>query len=172
VQLEVPLETVRRALRIARKAGVLTVLNPAPARKLPRDILRLVDVLTPNRHELVGVLGLSPADPRIASDVLRKAGVGVVILTRGKDGAVVFADTETPVPAFKVKPVDAVAAGDVFSGAFAVARTEGRGLIASVRFACAAAAISVTRRGAQPSIPTRAEIDAFLGRGDAKTLRS
>ena len=161
-QLEVPVETVKRALQIARKAGVLTILNPAPARKLPKDLLRLVDVLTPNRTEIAGVLGRKTADARQAAAALRKLGVQCVILTRGSQGALLMADAVTPVPAFRVKPVDAVAAGDVFSGAFAVARTEGKPLVDSVRFACAAAAISVTRKGAQPSVPNRREIDAFL----------
>jgi ribokinase len=162
VQLEVPMETVKRALEIARRAGVLTVLNPAPARRLPKSLLRLVDVLTPNRTEISGVLGAKQADPRRAASALRRLGVRCVILTRGKEGALVLDGTETSVPAFKVKPVDAVAAGDVFNGAFAVARTEGKGLIDAVRFACAAAAISVTRKGAQPSVPRRSEIDKFL----------
>jgi ribokinase len=163
LQLEVPLDAVARALQIARKHRVLTVLNPAPARKLPRRLLQLVDVLTPNRVEIAGVLGWPPtSNIRRAAIALQRVGVKDLIVTLGSEGALVVSETQESVPAFRVKPVDAVAAGDVFSGAFAVARTEGQTVREAVRFACAAAAISVTRKGAQPSIPKRREIEAFL----------
>lgn len=163
VQLEVPIETVARTLEIAREHRVLTILNPAPALKLPRKLLKLVDVLTPNRTEVAGVLGWDrTCDIRKAAAALQKAGVKEVIVTVGSEGALIVSKTEESVPAFRVKPVDAVAAGDVFSGTFAVARTEGKGLKEAVRFACAAAAISVTRKGAQPSVPKRDEIEMFL----------
>jgi len=165
LQLEVPLETVARALEIAREHGVLTILNPAPALKLPRELLKLVDVLTPNRTEVAGVLGWDrTSDVRKAAAALRKAGVRDVIITLGSEGALIVSTTEESVPAFRVKPVDAVAAGDVFSGTFAVARTEGKGLREAVRFASAAAAISVTRKGAQSSVPKRDEIEELLAR--------
>ena len=95
---------------------------------------------------------------------VRRAGVNDLVVTLGREGALIVSDTEETVPAFQVKAVDAVAAGDVFNGAFAVARTEGKGLSEAVRFACAAAAISVTRKGAQPSVPGRDEVESFLAR--------
>ncbi|KPJ54698.1 MAG: hypothetical protein AMS16_04545, partial [Planctomycetes bacterium DG_58] len=157
------LETVRRALEIARESDVLTVLNPAPAKELPRDMLKLVDVLTPNRSELAGLLGQPTTDDiRGCAAAVRRAGGRDLIVTLGGQGALIVSDTEEAVPAFEVNAVDAVAAGDVFNGAFAVARTEGKGLSEAVRFACAAAAVSVTRKGAQPSVPYRDEVEAFL----------
>ncbi|HUW59105.1 MAG TPA: ribokinase [Planctomycetota bacterium] len=168
VQLEVPLEAVRRAMELARAAGALTVLNPAPARELPRDLLALTDVLTPNRGELARLLGLKTADRGLLARAgeLRDAGVRDLIVTLGDEGALIVSDTPERIPAFRVDAVDAVAAGDVFSGAFAVARTEGKPLSEAVRSACAAAAISVTRKGAQPSVPTRDEVEAFLAERD------
>ena len=164
VQLEVPLATVKRALEIAREGGALTILNPAPAKKLPREVLTLVDVLTPNRIELAGILdGAEVArDMRKTARMIREIGVRDVIITLGSEGALIVGETEEAVPAFWVDAVDAVAAGDVFSGTLAVALTEGKPLVEAVEFACAAAAISVTRAGAQPSVPKRDEIDAFL----------
>ncbi len=153
VQLEVPLPTVKRALQLARRHGVMTILNPAPAARLPRALLNLVDVLTPNRTELA---------------VVGQAFLPVtttVVVTLGQKGAEIREGAgKTRIPAFKVKAVDAVGAGDCFSGALAVALTEGRPMSAAVRFASAAAAISVTRQGAQSSLPTRREIDSFLRR--------
>lgn len=163
VQFEVPLDSVARALDIARENGVLTVLNPAPAKELPRELLDRVDVLVPNRTEIAGILGRLEADDIAeATAGLRTCGVKHVIVTLGSEGALIVSEHEERVPAFEVKAVDAVAAGDVFCGAFAVAYTEGKNLAGAVRFACAAAAISVTRRGAQPSVPKRDEIDSFL----------
>ncbi len=167
VQLEVPLGTVKRALEIARESDVLTVLNPAPAKELPREMLELVDVLTPNRSELAGLLGQrTTGDITGCAAEIRRAGVKDLIVTLGSEGALIVSDTEETVPAFQVNAVDAVAAGDVFNGAFAVARTEGKALSEAVRFACAAAAISVTRKGAQPSVPVRDEIESFLAEHD------
>ena len=160
VQLETPLSAVKRALELARRHGVLTLLNPAPAQTLPRGILRLVDVLTPNRTEMQRLT--TATDLRKGAERLRKAGVGAVVLTLGGEGAIVFDGKETRVGAFKVKAVDAVAAGDCFTGALAVALAEGKPLADAVRFASGAAAISVTRHGAQPSLPRRGEIDVFL----------
>jgi ribokinase len=163
VQLEVPIPTVRRALAIAREAGVLTILNPAPVKPFPKDMLALVDVLTPNRSELAGAVGANASGDicEIAREI-REIGVRDVIITLGGDGALVVSDEEQTVPAFTVDAVDAVAAGDVFSGTLAVALTEGKALVDAVRFAGAAAAISVTRAGAQPSVPKRDEIEVFL----------
>jgi ribokinase len=165
VQLESPLETVVAAVRTAAKTGVPVVLNPAPARPLDDDLLRGVTVLTPNEHEaglLTGIVVRDAASARDAAARLRARGAGTVVVTLGARGVFALSDGfEGHVPAFKVDPVDTTAAGDVFNGALAVALGEKRPLGDALRFAQAAAAISVTRPGAQPSAPTRAEIEAF-----------
>lgn len=168
LQLETPLNTVEEAARIARKAKVPVILNPAPAQKLPASLLANVDILTPNEHEaclLTGVKVTNEASARKAADALMKKGIGTVIITMGACGAYI-ADKATKlyamVPTFDVKRVDSTAAGDVFNGSFAVAMAEGRPLLEAVRFANAAASLSVMKLGAQPSVPQRAAIDAFL----------
>jgi ribokinase len=169
VQLESPLETVEAAVRKAGERGVPVVLNPAPARPLDDALLRRVAVLTPNEHEaeiLTGVRVANERDAREAATRLRARGPATVIITLGERGVFAAArEFEGPVPAFKVDPVDTTAAGDVFNGALAVALAEQAPLVAALRFAQAAAAISVTRPGAQPSAPTRLEIGAFLEGG-------
>jgi ribokinase len=166
LQLESPLEAVAAAVRMAAEAGVPVILNPAPARPLDDALLRGVAVLTPNEHEAAILTGLpveNGSDARMAAIRLRARGPGTVILTLGAKG--VFASApglESLLPAFAVEPVDTTAAGDVFNGALAVAMAEKRPLADAIRFAQAAAAISVTRPGAQPSAPSRAEIEAFL----------
>jgi len=168
VQLETPLRTVEAAARIARAAGVDVILNPAPARPLPGALLRNVSILTPNETEasvLTGVRVTGAASAARAARILMRRGVGTVIVTLGARGALVATRGGSQViPGFKVRAVDTTAAGDVFNGALAVRLAENCPLGAAVRFAHAAAAISVTRRGAQPSIPARSEIDALLGK--------
>jgi ribokinase len=166
MQLETPLETVQAAAVLAAKHGVPVILNPAPARPLPDKLLKRVSILTPNETEaelLTGVKVDSEAAAARAADRLLAKGVRVVILTLGARGAFVAdAGGKRLVPTFKVKAVDTTAAGDIFNGALAVALAEGMPLVEAVRFGCAAAAISVTRPGAQPSAPRRAEIEEFL----------
>lgn len=166
MQLETPLETVQAAAKIAAARGVRVILNPAPAQPLGDDLLKMVSVLTPNETEaelLTGITVDTDAAASKAARVLRDKGIGLVIITLGARGVFVSsADFEGLVAGFKVKPVDTTAAGDVFNGALAVALAESRPLAEAVRFANAAAAISVTRLGAQPSAPTRKEIEAFL----------
>ncbi|HOC17916.1 MAG TPA: ribokinase [Vicinamibacterales bacterium] len=170
MQLETPLATVHAAAGIAAKAGVPVILNPAPApaKPLPARLLRQVSILTPNETEAELLTGIKVSDRVSASRAaakLRALGVGAVIITLGRRGAFVAAEAgEHLVPGFKVKAVDTTAAGDVFNGALAVALGEGRALADAVRFANAAAAISVTRLGAQPSAPRRREIDRLLGK--------
>jgi ribokinase len=169
LQLEIPLAAVRAALRLARRHRVPVILNPAPAQPLPRALLSQIDLLTPNETEaelLTGIRVRQPASAIRAARALRAQGVGTVILTLGARGALVAtSEGEELVPGFKVKAVDTTAAGDVFNGALAVALGEGRPLVAATRFACAAAALSVTRLGAQPSAPTRKEIEAQVRQG-------
>lgn len=165
-QLETPLGTVQAAAEIAAKAGVRVILNPAPARPLPDKLLRLVSILTPNETEaelLTGIKVTNETAAARAADKLRARGVQTVILTLGPRGAFVAnASGSELVPGFKVKAVDTTAAGDIFNGALAVALAESKPLPAAVRFANAAAALSVTKLGAQPSAPTRKEIEKFL----------
>jgi len=167
-QLETPLETVLAAAQAASRVGARVILNPAPARALPDDLLHLVSVLTPNEAEAARLAGMSSiAGMRALEDAataLLQRGVGAVAITLGAAGAYV-ATTELRelIPAYRVEARDTTGAGDVFNGALAVALAEQMPLGGAVRFANAAAAISVTRDGAQPAAPHRAEILALLG---------
>ncbi len=166
LQLESPLEAVAAAVRMAREARVPVILNPAPALPLDDALLSQITVLTPNEHEASILIGLpveNEFDARMAATRLRARGPETVIVTLGAKGVLVSAAGVMGIlPAFAVEPVDTTAAGDVFNGALAVALAEKRPLADAIRFAQAAAAISVTRPGAQPSAPSRAEIEAFL----------
>jgi len=166
VQLETPLPTVTAAVALAAKAGATVILNPAPARALPASLLRKVSILTPNEHEAELLTGIKVTDAKsaaAAAEALLKMGVGTVIMTLGKRGAYIATGAlRESMQGFKVKAIDSTAAGDIFNGALAVALGEGRVLSEAVRFAQAAAAISVTRAGAQPSAPKRAEIERML----------
>ncbi len=166
LQLETPLRTVEAAARIGRRAGVEVILNPAPAQPLPDTLLRNISILTPNETEaslLTGVAVTDDSSAERAARILMARGVRKVIVTLGAKGALVAtADGVRLIPGFKVNAVDTTAAGDVFNGALAVRLAEGCPLPDAVRFAHAAAAISVTRRGAQPSIPARKQINALL----------
>ncbi|MCX6622058.1 MAG: ribokinase [Acidobacteria bacterium] len=167
-QLETPLATVAAALRLAREEGVTTILDPAPAQPLPEDLLRGVDILTPNESEACVLLGEAPRrltledGPAVAA-ALKVLGPRAVILKLGEQGAYYFdGQTEVHAPGFAVTARDTTAAGDTFNAALAVALAEDKPIAEALRFANAAAAISVTRLGAQASIPTRAEVDGFL----------
>lgn len=168
-QLEIPLESIRAAAEIAVEAGVPFVLNPAPAQPLDDDLLHHVAVLTPNEQEASLLTGVSVCDDdsiAAAARVLRSRGVGTVIITLGARGVYMANGTHGEwLPAHRVTPVDTTAAGDVFTGVLAVALGEHRPLVDACRFASAAAAISVTRSGAQPSAPYRAEVEALLMKG-------
>jgi ribokinase len=141
------------------------VLDPAPARPLPKELLELTDWITPNEREACALLGLERKAlvPFEAVRALQAMGPRNVILKMSSKGAVVLAGNADPVHVrpVPVTAVDTTAAGDAFNGAFAVALSEGRSPVEAAEFAAAAAALSVTRRGAQPSMPTRGEIDAI-----------
>ena len=167
-QLEPPLDTVAAALKLARAEGARTILDPAPAAPLAPELLASVDILTPNETEASLLLGLPPArvsmsDAAALAHSLRQRGPRAVLLKLGDQGCY-YLDGETELfsPAFPVVAKDTTAAGDTFNAALAVALAEDRGIEEALRFANAAAAISVTRMGAQASVPTRAEVDAFL----------
>ena len=160
MQLETPLETVAWAAKVAHDAGVAVILNPAPARKLPKSLYPLVDWITPNETEaelLTGVKVVDAASAAKAAGVLARRGVGHVVITMGSKGAY-CGDCRRVYPCRKVKAVDCVAAGDTFNGAVAVALAEGKSCADAIAFAQKASAISVTRPGAQSSVPYRREI--------------
>ena len=162
-QLELPLETVRPTLAMCAEAGVPVMLDPAPAAELPDSVWTQIAWFTPNETEAALYIGEVGA-PEEASKRLLKRGLRGVVLKRGSEGAyVAVAGGEAKwVRPFRVEALDTVAAGDCFNGAFAVGLLEGHDAWAAARFASAAAAISVTRRGAQASMPTRTEVDAFI----------
>jgi ribokinase len=162
-QLELPLSTVDHTIALCAEAGVPVMLDPAPAAPLPDKVFSRTAWFTPNETE--ALLYTSPnASPETAASELIAKGLSGVVLKRGSEGAYVATaqGLNASVKPFPVKVIDTVGAGDCFNGAFAVALLEGLDPLAAARFASAAAAISVSRRGAQASMPTRAEVDAFL----------
>jgi ribokinase len=169
LQLETPLKTVLAAAEIATAAGVKVILNPAPAQDLSTRLLSHVDVLTPNESEaelLTGIAIRNGKDAMKAAGKLLAEGVRNVIITMGAQGAFIAGkNLRQLIPGYKVKAVDTTAAGDVFNGSLAVALAEGKSLIDAARFANAAAALSVTRMGAQTSAPNRKEIENLLASG-------
>ena len=165
LQLEIPYEAVETAIRLGNKYGKKVVLNPAPAgTSLSPDCLQMIDYLTPNETEAAVLAGIDSADPAEAAEKLLDMGIKNVLITLGEKGAVLFRKGADPVqvPAFPVKATDTVAAGDCFNGAFLCALGRGMSEKDAVRFACAASAIAVTREGAQESIPSLEEVNAFL----------
>jgi ribokinase len=168
-QLEIPLETIEFLATVARRENIPLILDPAPARALPASLLASVDWLTPNETETMTLLQQNKTELRSndledAAQQLLKQGSRNVLLKLGERGCYVALSSgeRTLVPAYKVKAVDTTAAGDAFNGAFATALLRGSDPVASVKFASAVAAISVTRHGAQPSMPTPAEVETFL----------
>ena len=166
LQLEVPLDVNLAAARAAQEAGVRVILDPAPAQALPDDLYRLIDILTPNQIEATHLTGIAIHDREDAvraADALLAKGVRAVIVKLGAAGALYrSADAQGFVPAFEVEAVDTVAAGDAFNGGLAAALSDGLALPEAVRRGCAVAALAVTRSGAQSSMPTASEVEAFL----------
>jgi len=164
LQLEIPIETVLAAAQAGRAAGAMVILNPAPAPSysLPLELLSTVDIVTPNETEAATLTGQNT--PEKAARVLLQWGVRVAIVTLGAEGALVATgpDHMQRIPGFQVEAVDATAAGDAFNGGLAVALARGEPLERAVRYAHAVAALSVTRLGAQPSLPTADEVESFL----------
>ncbi len=168
-QLEIPLETVEYLGSITRKEGIPLMLDPAPARPLPSSLLECVEWLTPNESETCSLLGLQSQDvPEEAmeevAEILLQRGSRNVLLKLGQRGCfLALADSRRVfLPAYAVRAIDSTAAGDAFNGAFASALIEGHDPVRCATWASAVAAISVTRQGAQPSMPTQAEVQAFL----------
>lgn len=168
-QLEQPIAAAKRGLEIARAAGVITILNPAPAATLGDDILALCDYVTPNETETEALTGLavtSLAEAETAALALLARGVGAVVITLGEKGAY-YRDAARSLhqPVISAGAVvETTGAGDAFNGGFAVALSEGKSIADALRFGCATAGISVTRPGTAPSMPTRAEVEALLAK--------
>ena len=166
LQLETPIETVAYIADIAYKNKVKLILNPAPAQKLSEDLLKKIWLISPNESEASLLTGIEVTDTVSAAKAaqrLLEMGVENVIVTMGENGSLLFDNNGSEhFEAFKEKAVDTTAAGDVFNGTLAVAITNQKSIPEAIRFASAAAAISVTREGAQPSVPTLAEIDNYL----------
>jgi ribokinase len=167
MQLEIPLECVVAAAGLAKESGAKVILNPAPARALPSELLSVVDVLVPNESEteiLTGEKIEDDAQAEMAADSLLAKGVKQVVLTLGSRGALVVEQGQEAVflPAFPVKVIDTTAAGDAFVAGLSVRLAEGASLAEAANFGNAAGAIAVTRLGAQPAMPTRSEVEKLL----------
>ncbi|KPK40010.1 MAG: hypothetical protein AMJ78_07615 [Omnitrophica WOR_2 bacterium SM23_29] len=166
LQLEIPLDAVKKAIEIASASKSKIILNPAPFKKLDNTLLKKVDILVPNETEAEGLTGVEVKDINSAikaGRILLKKGVKLVIITLGRLGCILISkDGAEHLPAPKVNAIDTTAAGDSFCGALAVGVSEGRDLIEVARFANYCAAISVTRLGAQPSLPMRKEVISFF----------
>jgi ribokinase len=168
-QLEIPLETVEHLAAIACREGIPLVLDPAPARALPASLLKAVEWLTPNETETCSLLGRPQQElsenilNELATALLDRGSRNIVLKLGSRGCYLALADgTRKLLPAYPVHAVDTTAAGDAFNGALAVALLEGKGALASAQWASAVAAISVTRAGAQPSMPTSSEVSRFL----------
>jgi ribokinase len=164
-QMEIPPETIEASLRLARRAGKLTVLDAGPPRPCPPEVLKLADVVSPNETELESLSGEQISGRVSALEAARKLisfGVKTVVLKLGSDGAMlVTSRSHQHFPAFKVKAVDPTAAGDAFTAGLAVRLAAGGKMDAAIRYANMAGALAVTRLGAQPSLPTAEEVEAF-----------
>ena len=180
LQLETPIETVICAARTARECGATVILDPAPVTggQLPRELLCCIDILTPNEVEAATLCGESSTqlDLRQAADIgmaLRELGVPTVLMKLGSQGCMLISDADPVLlPAKQVTAIDTTAAGDVFNGALATALSEGKSLASACEFANRAAALSVTRPGAQAAIPNRAEVEAFRAPAMAQAVVS
>ncbi|MDR0603485.1 MAG: ribokinase [Bacteroidales bacterium] len=163
MQLEIPMETVEFVAKIANETNKKVILNPAPAQPLSAELISNLYIITPNETEAEMISGIAITDDKSAFEAAKKIadmGVDNVIITMGDRGALAHNKTTSKIiDAYKVKAIDTTAAGDVFNGALAVALAENRTIVDAVRFACKTAAISVTREGAQSSVPYRSEVD-------------
>ncbi len=166
LQLEIPIETVLRSARRAKQNGLRVLLNPAPAHQLPDELIELSDFILPNETELSlltqqTISDISSGETAACSLVTREAQT--VIVTLGANGAlIVNKDIVKHIPSFKVNVVDTTAAGDAFIGGFAVALSNNKSVEDAVQYACACGALAVTKFGAQPSLPTKEEVENFL----------
>ncbi|ENJ7185672.1 ribokinase [Vibrio fluvialis] len=166
MQLETPIDGIVKAAQVAKEARTNVILNPAPARELPDELLSCVDVITPNETEAEVLTGITVTDDesaQLAADALHRKGIEIVMITLGAKGVWLSQNGRGAlIPGFRVQATDTTAAGDTFNGALVTGLLEEMPLESAIKFAHAAAAISVTRFGAQTSIPNRAEVDEFL----------
>lgn len=163
LQLEIPLATTLHAAQLARAAGCTVVLTPAPAQPLPAALLALTDVLLPNVVELGQVQQAEQIEPEQGARALLERGCGAVVVTLGRQGALlVTPHTSQPIPAFAVDAVDTVGAGDAFAGALGALLSQGLELAPALRYASAAGALAVTKSGALPAMPLRADVEQLL----------
>ena len=164
-QMEIPLETTLYTLQKSKELGKITILNPAPAQKIPDNSYKYIDYLTPNETELEILTGISvktPEDALKGARILQEKGAKTIIVTLGEQGALlVEKDSYHHIPAVKVVAIDTVAAGDCFNGGFAVALVKGKSIMESVRAGTISAAVAVTKPGALSSLPTLVEITDF-----------
>jgi ribokinase len=171
LQLEIPIETVLSAAQRAKESGLRILLNPAPARSLPDELITLPDFLVPNETELSLLTNKTVSDipsAEKASRVLLDRGAQTIIVTLGPNGALIVAKENTKhIPPFKVNVVDTTAAGDAFIGGFASALLQDKSLEEAVRYGCACGALATTKFGAQPSLPTKEEVDKFISEAPA-----
>ena len=163
-QLEQPIVAAKEGLQVAKANGKITILNPAPAAKLPKEVFGLCDFITPNETETEALTGLpvrNEKEAETAAKFLNELGVKTPIITMGEQGA--FLHEHGLIPAFDVgEVVETTGAGDAFNGGFAVALSEGKSALEAVKFGCATASISVTRPGTAPSMPARDEVEKLL----------
>ncbi|MFB3162455.1 ribokinase [Neobacillus sp. 179-J 1A1 HS] len=158
LQLEIPVESVIKAVELAKKHGVRTILNPAPIQKLPKELLEMVDYLTPNEHEQALLFDSIGGTEEELAKYKEKC-----IVTKGSKGVMIYKNGEKiEIPSFQVEVVDTTGAGDSFNGALAVALCDGLEIEEACRFANVVGAISVTKLGAQTGMPTKKEIEEFL----------
>ncbi|TNG94439.1 ribokinase [Pasteurellaceae bacterium USgator11] len=167
MQLETPLSGITAAAKIAKANGTQVILNPAPAQSLPDELLAQLDMITPNETEAEILTGIRVTDQdsaQQAANVFHQKGIATVLITLGAKGVFVSEKSgfNRIIAGFRVQAVDTTAAGDTFNGALLTALLEQKSLAQAIRFAHGAAALSVTRHGAQPSIPTREQTDNFL----------
>ena len=166
MQLETPLATIEQSAKIAKQHNTQVILNPAPAQQLSDDLLNNIDIITPNETEaehLTGIKIVTEQDAQTASDILHNKGIKIVIITLGSKGAWVSDSGKGElIGGFKVKAINTIGAGDTFNGMLVTALLEGKSLSQAIKYAHAAGALSVTKIGAQTSVPTRTEVDNFI----------
>jgi ribokinase len=166
MQLETPLATIEQAAKLAKQNNTQVILNPAPAQNLSDDLLKNIDIITPNQTEaeyLTGIQILTEQDAQIAAMILHRKGIETVIITLGSEGAWVSTSQQgSIITGFNVKAIDTIGAGDTFNGMLVTALLEGKTLEQAVKYAHAAGALSVTRPGAQTAVPFRNEVEDFL----------
>ncbi len=172
--LEIPIETVEAVLRAGRKAGKLTILDAGPPRKCSEEVLRLADIVSPNETELEALTGEAVGSReavRKAAEKLLGLGAKTVVVKMGSDGSMlVTAEGSRHFPAHRIQPVDPTAAGDAFTAALTIKLAAGTPIEDAIRYANAAGALAVTKRGAIPSLPTREEVEALSGQAGSSRV--